>query len=56
MKSIFKKRMYDSFKDEEQCKVAMEGLVKDSYAETGTNSHFWCRSKDGKALFVLEQS
>jgi len=44
-----------SFKDEEKCKVAMEGLVEDAYAESGTNSHFWCRSKDDKALFVLEQ-
>ncbi len=44
-----------SFKDEEKCRVAMGGLVKDAYAESGTNSHFWCRSKDGKALFVLEQ-
>lgn len=44
-----------NFKDEEKCKVAMEELVEDAYAESGTNSHFWCRSKDGKALFVLEQ-
>lgn len=44
-----------SFKDEEKCKVVMEELVEDAYAEPGTNSHFWCRSKDGKALFVLEQ-
>jgi len=47
--------MNASFKDEEKCKVAMEGLVEDAYAESGTNSHFWFRSKDGKALFVLEQ-
>lgn len=44
-----------SFKDEAKCKVAMERLVEDAYAESGTNSHFWCRSKDGKTLFVLEQ-
>jgi len=44
-----------SFKNKEKCKVAMEGLVEDAYAESGTNSHFWCRSKNGKALFVLEQ-
>lgn len=44
-----------SIKDEEKCRVAMEGIVKDAYAESGTNSHFWCRSEDGKALFVLEQ-
>ncbi|WP_152537485.1 putative quinol monooxygenase [Aquimarina pacifica] len=45
-----------SFKDEEKCKVAMKGLVEDTYAESGINSHFWCRSKkDGKSLFVLEQ-
>ena len=44
-----------SFKDEEKCKLAMEGLVEDAYAETGTKTHFWCRSKDGKSLFVLEQ-
>ncbi len=42
-------------RDEEKCNVAMKGLVEDAYAESGTNSHFWCRSKDGKALFVLEQ-
>jgi quinol monooxygenase YgiN len=47
--------MNATFKDEEKCKVAMEGVVKHAYTETGTNSHFWCRSKDGKALFVLEQ-
>ena len=44
-----------SFKDEEKCKVAMGTLVEDAYAESGTNTHFWCRSKDGKSLFVLEQ-
>ena len=44
-----------SIKDEDKCKIAMEGIVKDGYAESGTNSHFWCRSEDGKALFVLEQ-
>lgn len=44
-----------TFKNEEQCKVAMEGIVKDAFAESGTNSHFWCRSKEGKSLFVLEQ-
>lgn len=44
-----------SFKDKMKCKVAMEKLVKDTYAESGTNSHFWCSSKDGKSLFVLEQ-
>jgi len=43
------------FKDEEKCKVEMERLVEDAYAESGTNSHSWFRSKDGKALFVLEQ-
>ncbi len=44
-----------SFKDEEKCKAAMETIVKDAHAESGANSHFWCRSKDGKSLFVLEQ-
>ncbi len=44
-----------SIKDLDKCKVAMERLVEDAYAESGTNSHFWCRSKDGGALFVLEQ-
>ena len=44
-----------SFKDEKTCKIAMEGVVKDAFAETGTKTHFWCRSKDGKSLFVLEQ-
>lgn len=44
-----------SFKDEEKCKTAMQTIVKDAYTESGINSHFWCRSKDAKALFVLEQ-
>jgi len=44
-----------SFKDEEKCHLAMEAIVKDAYAESGTNSHFWCKSKDGSSLFVLEQ-
>jgi len=44
-----------SFKDEEKCKKAMEGIVEHAYAETGTKTHFWCRSKDEKSLFVLEQ-
>jgi len=43
-----------TFKDEEKCKVAIEKLVKDTYTESGTNAHFWSRSKDGKALFLLE--
>ena len=42
-------------KDEEKCKVAMEGVVEGAYAESGTKTHFWCRSQDGKTLFVLEQ-
>ena len=44
-----------SFKDEEKCKVAMETIVKDAYAESGTNSHCWFRSKDDNALYVVEQ-
>lgn len=44
-----------SFKGKEKCKVAMERLVEDAYGGSGINSHFWCRSKDGKALFILEQ-
>lgn len=44
-----------NFKDEEKCKVAMERVVEDAHVANGVNSHFWCRSKDGKALFVLEQ-
>ncbi len=44
-----------TFKDEAQCKVAMKAIVEGAYAESGTNTHFWCRSKDGKSLFVLEQ-
>ncbi|HAA17031.1 MAG TPA: hypothetical protein DCE41_37095 [Cytophagales bacterium] len=43
------------FKDEEKCKVAMDGLVEEAYAAHGVNSHSWFRSKEGKALFVLEQ-
>ena len=44
-----------NFKDEEKCKVAMEEVVEHAFAENGTKTHFWCRSKDGKSLFVLEQ-
>lgn len=44
-----------SFTDEEKCKAAMEEIVEEAHAEPGTNSHFWCTSKDGMSLFVLEQ-
>lgn len=44
-----------SFKDEEKCRTAMENIVEEAHAEQGTKTHFWCRSKDGKSLFVLEQ-
>jgi len=44
-----------SFKNEEKCKKAMEEIVKHAYTEDGTKTHFWCRSKDGKSLFVIEQ-
>ena len=43
------------FKDEEKCREAMDGIVKAAYAESGTKTHYWCKSKDEKALFVLEQ-
>lgn len=41
--------------DEEKCNEAMEKVVEGAYAEPGAKTHFWCRSKDGKGLFVLEQ-
>lgn len=44
-----------TFKDEEKCKIAMKEVVEYAFAENGTKTHFWCRSKDGKSLFVLEQ-
>jgi len=44
-----------SIKDEEKCKKAMEGIVESAYAESGTKTHFWCKSKEGNTLFVLEQ-
>jgi len=44
-----------SFKDEAKCKEAMEGIVQATQDESGTKTHFWCKSKDGKSLFVLEQ-
>ena len=47
--------MNASFKDEEKCKEAMEELVEIAHAESGTKTYFWCKSKDGKSLFVLEQ-
>ncbi|NLR91412.1 hypothetical protein [Flammeovirga agarivorans] len=43
-----------SFKDEVKSKVAIEKLAKDTYNESGTNSHFWSISKDGKSLYLLE--
>lgn len=42
-------------KDGAKCKTAMEGIVQDAYAESGTNSHFWSQGKDGESLHVLEQ-
>ena len=33
----------------------METIVNDAHAAYGVNSHFWFRSKEGKAFFVLEQ-
>ncbi len=47
--------MNATFKNEEQCRVAMETIVNDAHAAYGVNSHFWCRSEDGKSLFVVEQ-
>ncbi len=44
-----------SFRDEAQCNLAMKDLVNDAYAESDTHTYFWCRSKDGKTLFILEQ-
>lgn len=44
-----------AFKDEEQCRVAMETIVDNAHAAYGVNSHFWFQSDDGKSLFVLEQ-
>ncbi len=44
-----------SFKDEDKCKVIMKEIVEGAYAKSGVNSHFWCSSRDGKSLFVLEQ-
>lgn len=44
-----------TFKDKEQCRMAMETIVNDAHAAYGVNSHFWFQSDDGKSLFVLEQ-
>jgi len=44
-----------SFNDEEKCREAMKGITESAFAESGTKTHFWCRSKDGKTLYVLEQ-
>lgn len=59
MKEVEKNRifvtMHATFKDEEQCRVAMETIVSDAHAAYGVNSHFWFRSEDGKSLFVFEQ-
>ncbi|KXX66737.1 hypothetical protein [Flammeovirga sp. SJP92] len=42
------------FKGEEKAKLAIEKLAQDTYNESGTNSHFWSRSKDGKTLYLFE--
>ena len=47
--------MTATFKDEQKCKVAMQGVVEGAYAEAGTKTHFWCRTEDGHTLFVIEQ-
>lgn len=47
--------MNATFKDEAQCKIAMEGIVEGAYAESGTKTHYWCTSEDGKMLTVFEQ-
>jgi|GEM_PF-2295553 len=44
-----------TFRNEEQCRVAMETIVNDAHAAYGVNSHFWFTSTDGKSLFVVEQ-
>lgn len=44
-----------TFKNKEQCRVAMETIVNDAHAAYGVDSHFWFQSDDGKSLFVLEQ-
>ncbi len=44
-----------SIKDEEKCKEAMEAIVEEAFAESGTKTHFWCRPTEGETLFVLEQ-
>lgn len=41
--------------EEGKCKETSEALVKAAYAEQGTYTHFYGRTKDGKSLFVLEQ-
>lgn len=43
------------FKGEEEAKLAMEGAAGSAHVGSGAKTHFWCRSKDRTAFFILEQ-
>lgn len=42
-------------RNEQKCRAAMETIAKTAHAKDGVKSHFWCKSKDGKSLQILEQ-
>lgn len=44
-----------TLKNEQKSRKVMEGMVEATYPESGASSHFWTKSKDSEALFVLEQ-
>lgn len=44
-----------SIKNEAQVQATLAGILKEAQSESGTKTHFICRSKDGNALYVLEQ-
>jgi len=44
-----------TFNDGAKAQEAMAALVEKAHAESGTSSHFWTKSGDGKDLVVLEQ-
>ena len=43
------------FKNKKQGKIAMDGVAESAPTDSGTNTYFWYKSKDGKELFLLEQ-
>ncbi|MEO1324811.1 MAG: hypothetical protein AAFV59_17600, partial [Pseudomonadota bacterium] len=43
------------FESEEEGELAIKAGVGSAHSESAAKTHFWCRSKDRKAFFLLEQ-